>query len=259
MTEPRIALVTGGASGMGKIIALRMAARGTRVALLDRNASLLEEAGKTSPNLHPFACDVMGLDEVREVVAAVRRDLGPIDRLVHCAAIMPTGSLLEQEAEVIRRLMEVNYGGTVNVVKAVLPEMLDRDAGEIVIFGSTGGSIFVPECGAYCASKAATNAFAEILIDETRTSGIHVMLVCPPLVDTPLLQQAVETSNPKTIQYSIENRRFMDPESVVDQVEKGLTRKTEILLPGIEAKVLMRARRFVPRLLHSVIRLADRS
>ncbi len=256
--EPQIAFVTGAASGMGRIIALRMAERGCQVALVDRNSDLLENTCSKSPNLHPYACDVTDPQAITTAADGVARELGPIDRLVHCAAIMPAGRLVDQPAEVIRHLMEVNYGGTVNVVKAVLPAMLTRDCGEIVIFGSTGGSIFVPECGAYCASKAATNAFAEILIEETRGSGVHVMLVCPPLVDTPLLQQAVETSNPATVRYSIENKRFADPEFIIDEVEKGILKKTKILLPGTEAKLLMRARRFTPRLLRKVIQFADR-
>ena len=70
--------------------------------------------------------------------------------------------------------MAVNYGGTVNAVQAVLPAMARRRAGELILFGSTGGSVLVPDCGAYCASKAATNVYAEMLIEEMRGSGCHV-------------------------------------------------------------------------------------
>jgi short-subunit dehydrogenase len=84
------------------------------------------------------------------------------------------------------------------------------------------------------------------------------MLVCPALVDTPLLEQAVQTSNPKSIRDSIANRRFADPEFVVDEVEKGLDRGTEILLPGAEAKLVMAARRLAPRLLWKVVKRANR-
>jgi short-subunit dehydrogenase len=136
--------------------------------------------------------------------------------------------------------------------------MVERGAGELVLFGSIGGWVPVPECGAYCASKAAIHAFAEMLIEETRGSGVHVMLVCPTLVDTPLLEQATATSNPKAIRDSIAKKRFADPGFVIDEVEKGLARRKEILLPGIEAKALIWVRRLAPRLLWKVIRRSNR-
>jgi len=257
--EPRVALVTGGASGMGRIFALRMAQRGSKVALLDRNLEGLDETAGHFGQILAFPCDVTKPQELSTIVEQVTQDLGAIDRAVHCAAIMPTAPLVEQDTAVIQQLMAVNYGGTVNLVKSVLPGMLERGAGELVIFGSTGGSVLVPECGAYCASKAATNAFAEVLIEETRGSGVHVMLVCPPLVDTPLLHQAAETSNPKMIRDSIAHKRLADPNTIIDEVERGLTRGSEILLPGFEAKGVMLARRLAPRLLWRLLHYLQRS
>jgi len=243
---------------MGRIIALRMAKRGTRVAIVDRDAEKLENTVKESEHLTAHLCDVTDPQQVTEVVALVREALGPIDRVVHCAAIMPTARLVDQDGDEILRLMKVNYGGTVNVSKAVLPAMIERGAGELVLFGSIGGTVPIPECGAYCASKAAINSFAEMLIEEVRGSGVHVMLVCPSLVDTPLLEQATATSNPKNIRDSIANKRFADPEFIIDEVEKGLTRRTKILLPGTEVKILTWVRRLAPRLLWKVIHLSNR-
>jgi short-subunit dehydrogenase len=171
---------------------------------------------------------------------------------------MPTSQLGDQETRDIQQVMAVNYGGTVNAVQAVLPAMVRRRGGELIIFGSTGGSVLVPDCGAYCASKAATNVYGEMLIEELRGSGVRVMLVCPPLVDTPLLQQAVATSNPKIISDSIAKNRFADPEFIIDEVEKALAKRTEILIPGAEAKAVMWLRRMSPGFLWRVVRLANR-
>ncbi len=243
---------------MGKIFALRMAERGTRVAVLDQDVRGLEAVAERCENIHAYHCDVSDRENVDAVLTRVVAELGAIDRLVHCAAIMPTARLIDQDAELIERLMHVNYGGTVNLAKAVLPAMLQRGAGEVIIFGSTGGAVLVPECGAYCASKAATNAFAEVLIEETRGSGVHVMLVCPPLVDTPLLQQASETSNPKIIRESIARRQLVAPDRIVDHVERGLADGVAILLPGVATKLIMWARRISPRLLWRVILRSNR-
>ncbi len=251
--NPEVALVTGGASGMGRICALRLAHQGAKVAILDTDSAGLASIQAESENIVSYSCDVSDMAKVEEVLAQVREQFGFIQRVIHCAAIMPTAHLTEQETETIHKLMAINYGGMVNVTKSVLPAMLEKGAGELVVFGSTGGSVLVPECGAYCASKAATNAYTEVLIEENRNSGVHIMLVCPPLVDTPLLQQAVETSNPKSVRDSIEKKRFADPEYIVTEVEKGLKRKVEILLPGGEAKFVMIMRRFFPRLMWKII------
>jgi short-subunit dehydrogenase len=254
----QVALVTGGASGMGQVFALRMAKNGTKVAILDRDEQGLQSTAEQSDNIYTYPCDVSDLNEVTMVVGKATESIGPVDRLVLCAAIMPTELLALQTAELVNKVMAVNYGGVVNVTQAILPSMLERKMGEVVIFGSSGGSVLITECGAYCASKAATSAYSEILIEENRNTGVHIMLVCPALVDTPLLKQATETSNPKNIQYSIENKRFADPSEIIDQVEKGLKNKTEILIPGVEAKIVIWLRRFFPRLLWKVIHHSNR-
>jgi short-subunit dehydrogenase len=244
---------------MGRIYALRMAQAGTAVAVLDRSESAMTELAGESPNIHTYPCDVTNLEQVQHIIANVEQQLGPIERLVHCAAIMPAGTLAEQPTDSIHQLMAVNYGGTVNVVRTVLPAMQIRNNGEIVIFGSLGGYVPVPDCGAYCASKAAVNCFAEILIEENRDSDVHIMLVCPPLVDTPLLEQATATGNPKTVRDSIQNKRFATASAMIDAVEAGLRRKTAILYPNGEAKILAWLRRFSPRMVWRIIHAANKA
>jgi short-subunit dehydrogenase len=235
-----------------------MAARGIRVGIVDRDREALTAVASESTNVHPVRCDVSSSEELLAAFTEIESKFGAIDRLVTSAAIMPAWKLVDQETQGIQRVMAVNYGGTVNAVQAVLPTMARRRAGELIIFGSTGGSVLVPDCGAYCASKAATNVYGEMLIEEMRGSGVRVMLVCPPLVDTPLLQQAVATSNPKIISDSIAKNRFADPELIIDEVERALAKRTEILIPGAEAKAVMWLRRTSPRLLWRIVRLANR-
>ncbi len=251
------ALITGGASGMGRVFAMRMAAQGIQVSCFDWNdAALAEMAGLD--NIHPLKVDVTDSVAVSQAVAVVTAQRGAIDRLVTCAAIMPTAKLALQSVEEIRRIMDVNYGGTVAAVQAVIGDMLERNAGEVVIFGSTGGKVYVPECGAYCASKAATEAYFDVLLEENRESRVQMMLVCPALVDTPLLQQAVESSNPHNIQYSVKHKRFASPEWIIDQVEKGLLRKTRVLKPGWDAKIMMWIRQHFPALAWKIMHLSNR-
>ena len=248
-------LVTGGASGIGRAFVKRLSKQGWRVCVLDLNESALAEL--SSDNISTFLCDVANLDQVKTTVKEIIERVGCIDRLIHCAAIMPAGKLASMSAQTTNLLMTVNYGGTVNVVQTVLQDMLARNAGELIVFGSTGGSVPVPDCGAYCASKAATNAYMEILAEENRETGVQFMLVCPPLVNTPLLEQAMATAQPRMLSYSLEQQRYMTPDDIVDAVEKGLKKNVRILWPGMEAKILQWLRRFSPRLLWKIIHAAN--
>jgi NAD(P)-dependent dehydrogenase (short-subunit alcohol dehydrogenase family) len=248
-------LVTGGASGIGRAFVERMCRQGWQVCALDSNASALVEIA--GDDIDTFCCDVTDRAAVEATIKEVVARFGPVDRLVHCAAIMPAGKLAGMSAQTTNHLMTVNYGGMVNVVQTILPYMLARNSGELIVFGSSGGSVPVPDCGAYCASKAATNLYMEILAEENRASAVQFMLVCPPLVNTPLLQQAMATGQPKMLSYSLEQERYMTPESVVDAVEKGLEKNVTILWPGVEAKILHRLRRFFPRLLWKILHAAN--
>jgi NAD(P)-dependent dehydrogenase (short-subunit alcohol dehydrogenase family) len=257
--SPRVAVVTGGASGMGRVYALRMAQAGTLVAVLDNSSSSLLDMAEESGNIHTYLCDVTNLDQIQQLLIEVEQRLGAIDRLVHCAAIMPAGSLNAHPTENIHFLMSVNYGGTVNVVTSMLNTMQARNRGEIVVFGSLGGHMPVAECGAYCASKAAVNMFTEILIEENRDSGVHIMLVCPSLVNTPLLKQATESGNPASVSYSIEHKRFATPDSIIDAIERGLGEKISILYPNAESRFFAWLRRFSPRLVWKMIHLSNKA
>ena len=151
-------------------------------AALDRDEGQLASvyAGKTG--VRTFPVDVTDLEAVCAIVDTVERELGPIDRVVHAAGIMPGSPLLIDDPDRIKRVMRVNYDGTVNLVHATLKRLVDRKRGELVCFGSVAGEALTPRLGAYCASKAAVNAFMEILAHENAGSGVTIHLVCPPMV-----------------------------------------------------------------------------
>ncbi len=248
-----VTLITGAGSGMGQLAARNFARQGITVAALDINEAGLAKTAEGLDKIRTYKVDITDYAAVSRVVDEVEQQLGAIGRVFNCAAIMPLGKLLEQDVALQHKIMAINYGGTVNLVGAVMPAMVQAGRGQIVLFGSIAGAVLAPHLGAYCASKAATNAFAEILIEETRGSGVHMMLVCPPMVNTPLLKQAEEASNPKNIQMAKDQNRLATPEFIIGQVEKGLAKGTEILVPGAEAKIMMLWRRWMPGLLWKVI------
>ncbi len=242
----KVALVTGGASGMGRIIALRLAGRGAQVAIFDVNQEGLTATAGEADNITPFVCDISSRDEVEARVGEVTEQLGPIDHLVHAAALMPSHKLVNQDHAGMERLFQINYFGTVYMVRAVLDTMLARGTGRIIAFGSVAGFAHVPNMGAYCATKAAVNTYMEVLTNEIRGSGVRAHLVCPPAVNTPLIDQTLATETPGSIKESKQSGRLADPEKIVDAIDKGVAKDKDIIFPG-EAWFLMLWARLLPK------------
>ena len=238
----KVALVTGGASGMGRLASRRLAAAGAKVAALDVNEAGLRETRGADERIHPTVVDVTDARAVVEAVRRIESELGPIDRVMNAAAIMPTERLLNQDADLINRIMAINYGGTVNVTMAVLPGMLRRGSGDLVNFASVAGWLPTLHFGAYNASKFAVVAFTEVLYHENRKAGVRFACVCPPPVATPLLDQA--KSQPKILA----ELPPIAPEQVLDAIERDLERGKLMVYPDRVAAATVWLRRHLPGL-----------
>lgn len=245
--QGKVVLVTGGASGMGQIYARRLAANGAKVAIFDVNQQGLDATAAESENITAFHCDISSLEDVNTKVAQVADQLGPVDVLIHAAALMPAHALAEHSHEGMEQLFRINYFGTTYMVRAVLPSMQARGAGRIIAFGSIAGIALVPKMGAYCATKAAVNAYIEVLQNEIRGTGVRAHLVCPPAVNTPLVDQTINTDAPGSIAESKEKGRLADPEKIINAIEKGVAKDKDIIYPS-EAKFLYLWRALAPKL-----------
>ena len=248
-----VGLVTGASSGMGKIIALRMAKQGLKVAALDTNQKGLEEISRKYNNIYSFVCDVRSYEEVSKSIKEIEENIGEIESIVHAAAIMPAKPILSTSPNKTMNLMDINYGGTVNLVHSVVTKMIEKDSGQAIFFGSIAGQVLNTGLGPYSATKSAVNTYIEILQHEIKDSGVHIMLVQPNAVDTPLINQALGEEGPKNIRESKETGRLADPLQIVKSIEEGLRKKKLILYPNLEAKILTLARRFFPKTLWSII------
>ena len=246
--QDRIAFVTGGGRGMGQLAAWRLAERGYRVAAIDLNEEGLAQTVARGPErIHAFPADVTDAAGIAQTAKEVEAELGPIDRVMNAAGIARVGSILAQAPTEISRVMDVNYGGTVNVTLATLPGMLERGRGEFVIFASLAGWIPQAKMGAYCASKFAVVAFAETLWLENRDGGVTFACVCPPAVATPMLPDffALPENQRKSM--------AIPPATVIDEIERCLRKERFWVLPHASGKALWRLRRHMPKLLRRVV------
>lgn len=243
--EGGVALITGAASGMGQVAAWRLAAGGAAVAAIDVDEDGLAETAAHAPNIRTSVCDVTDEAAVRSVVAETERDLGPIDRVMNAAAIAPSGPLLDQSPEIIKRMTDVNYLGTVNVCLVALPRMIKRGVGDLVNFASLGGWIPFDGLGGYCATKFAVVAFTDVLAHENAGKGIRFACVCPPLVDTPMIDE-IERGVPG---YS--KAPMIGSDAVITGIERSLDKGQLMVFPGRGTKSLWTIRRFFPERLRA--------
>jgi len=178
----RVALVTGGASGIGEAVARRLTAEGASVASFDLHAEAPE-------GVLAVAGDVSRSADVAAAVAQVARELGPIDVLV-CSAGVPGESLptVDVTDEEWRHVMGINADGVFYCNRAVIPGMVARGYGRIVNVASIAGKEGNPMAGAYSASKAAVIAMTKAIGKDLARTGILVNCVAPAVIETPILE-----------------------------------------------------------------------
>jgi len=178
----RVALVTGGASGIGEAVARRLTAEGASVASFDLHAEAPE-------GVLAVAGDVSRSAGVAAAVAQVARELGPIDVLV-CSAGVPGESLptVDVTDEEWRHVMGINADGVFYCNRAVIPGMVARGYGRIVNVASIAGKEGNPMAGAYSASKAAVIAMTKAIGKDLARTGILVNCVAPAVIETPILE-----------------------------------------------------------------------
>jgi NAD(P)-dependent dehydrogenase (short-subunit alcohol dehydrogenase family) len=184
----RVVLITGAGSGIGRRIALDLAAEGARVAALDLRADLLEALAaelKGKP-VATAAADVTDLAAVREAAARLEAQLGPTDVLIASAGLGRETSALTFKAEDVNEQLRVNLLGVVNSIDAVLPGMRQRRGGHLVALSSLASYRGLPFMAGYCASKAGVNALLDSLRVELRPLGIAVTTLCPGWIRTPM-------------------------------------------------------------------------
>jgi 2-hydroxycyclohexanecarboxyl-CoA dehydrogenase len=192
----RVALVTGGAQGIGRGIAAALAARGFRVAIADLN---VETATQTAKDLTEVGGTVIAVEvnitdtaSVEAGLRAVERDLGPVEVTVNNAGWDDFMPFIATSEEFWDKILDINFKGALRVTKAVLPGMIEREFGRIVNIGSDAGRVGSSLESVYSGAKGGIIAFTKTLAREVATKGITVNAVCPGPTDTPALRKFVD-------------------------------------------------------------------
>jgi NAD(P)-dependent dehydrogenase (short-subunit alcohol dehydrogenase family) len=192
--EAKVALVTGGGTGIGAAVARRLASDGFRVCVTGRRREPLEAVAAEIGGL-ALGADTSNEEEVARLVAAVAEQLAPVSALVCCAGASAGGTVLEQTLERWQRVLATNLTGIFLVCRAALPQLIET-RGAIVTISSLGGLRAAPASAAYAASKAGLVMLTQCMALDHGPQGVRANCVCPGWIRTAMADAAMEKLGP---------------------------------------------------------------
>ena len=188
----KVAVVTGGGSGIGRAIAEAFAAEGATCVLAARGKERLDEAAAAIPNSYAVACDVTDDDQVAALFEHTAKTHGPVDILVNNAGMAAPGLSHELSPDAFRQVLAVNLTGCFLCARSALQQMIPRKSGRILNIGSISGQMSRPHSVAYTTSKFGLDGFTRSLALDAREHGIAVSVLHPGNVATDIWKERIE-------------------------------------------------------------------
>ena len=208
-------ILTGGASGIGQAICLRLGEEGCNVGIFDLNGSganavaeTIRAAGGTA---HGYACDIADYDAVATAIAAFESDCGPVDGLVNNAGWDKSMPFLDTDLELWQKVVAINLYGPLNLCHVILKGMSERGAGRVVNISSDAGRVGSSGEAVYAACKGGLIAFSKTMSRELARKGVTLNTICPGPTNTPLLAE----QGPKLVaalERAVPMKRVAEPE-----------------------------------------------
>ncbi|MDX9864490.1 MAG: SDR family oxidoreductase [Anaerolineaceae bacterium] len=253
-------LITGGSSGIGLALARQLSSLGASVHLLARSPERLQSSLKTikemriSPeqNFSAIQADVTDLETLAPALDQFEQAFGAPDIVINAAGVAHPGEFAELEIETFHWVMEINYFGTVNVIKLLLPAMRKRGSGHIINFSSIAGYMGVYGYTAYGASKYAVRGFSDALRAELKPKGIAVSVIFPPDTDTPQLAYEGPFKPPITKILS-GNAKTMTADEVAAITLRQAAKQRYIITPGFESSLFFTLSSLLGRLIYPIM------
>jgi NAD(P)-dependent dehydrogenase (short-subunit alcohol dehydrogenase family) len=238
----RVVLITGGSSGIGRATALRLAGHGARVALAARTATTLaavaEEVKARGREALVVPTDVTDPEHCRHAVDATVERFGRLDILICSAGVSMRALFADSDLAVMERVIRTNFLGTMYTSYHAVPH-ITRSRGSLVAVSSLTGKRGVPSYAAYGAAKSAVQGLYESLRLELAPAGVHVGVVSPGFVDTPLREHVLGPDGKEWEQPPKPPFRVWPVEKCVDRIVRLIVRRQrEVLLPGFVRPLL---------------------
>jgi short-subunit dehydrogenase len=262
--QNKVIWITGASSGIGEALAYEFAKRGARLILSARRKEELERVkgncpAQTQQNIRVLPIDLSEPSTLALSTEAALQIFGEVDVLINNGGISQRGLAKETLMDVDRRVMEVDYFGTVSLTKSLLPHFIQRKAGHIVVVSSVMGKIGTPYRSSYAAAKHALHGFFDSLRAELwkDSKKIFVTIVCPGWVKTNVTLNALTGNGEKLNQMDPNTAKGIPADIFAKKMIKSIAkRKNEVYIGGRREMSAVRLKRFFPKIFAKVIRMA---
>lgn len=250
--KDKVVIITGASSGIGKSLALKFGKMGSKVVLAARNAENLEIVNAELKN-HGVETLIVKADvsiesDCAAIIEQTMSKFGKIDVLINNAGISMRAVFADLDLSVIKKLMDVNFWGTVYCTKYALPYLL-QSRGSVVGVISVAGHIGLPARSGYSASKFAVRGFLDTLRCETQKSGIHVMVVAPGFTESNIRKVALKADGSSQAETPRDESKMMTSAEVADKIYTGvIRRKRSMVLTLMEGKFTVWLNKWFPSL-----------
>jgi short-subunit dehydrogenase len=240
--QGKVIVVTGGGSGMGRELVLHLLAKGANVVAIDINESALKETRELAKDkkdaLRTFVVDISNKQSIDWFAKTVLEQGGSVDGIVNNAGIIqPFIRVNDLAFETIERVMNINFYGTLYMVKTFLPHLLTRPEAHIVNVSSMGGFLPVPGQTIYGASKAAVKLLTEGLHSELTNTNVRVTIVFPGAVNTNISKNS-GLNNPRQASAEGKSMKILSPAKAAQIIVEGMEKDTYRVLVGKDAKIM---------------------
>ncbi|MFU8826355.1 MAG: SDR family oxidoreductase [Brevefilum sp.] len=247
MDNPKLALITGGSSGIGFALAKALVLQGSDLFLLARRRKHLKDAKKElaryfvreDQQVYLISANVTDYDSLSRILTRWTDRFGPPDLVINSAGVTYPGYFKDLDIDIFHWLMDVNYFGTLHVSKCLLPAMIARRSGTIVNISSQAGFVSIFGYSGYSASKFAVRALTEAMRAELKQYDIHVAIVYPPDTQTPQLEFEAPLKPAETKAIASQSG-VLTADQVAESTLKGIEQGKFVILPGFEGKLFYR-------------------
>lgn len=248
--------ITGASSGIGEGLAYLLSQKNCKLILSSRNETALlrvKEACSNPENVAVLPLDLGDFDAMATKTQAAISFFGPIDLLINNAGISQRSLVAETDFSVFKRLVDINYLGTVALTKAVLPHFISQKKGHFATITSLMGKFGSPYRSGYCGAKHALHGFFDVLRMEHQKDGIDVSLICPGFVQTNVAINALTSDGSKQEKNDQATSRGLTVLAFGKKMIRAIERKKFEAYIGKKEVIGIYLKRFFPKLLHRVV------
>jgi short-subunit dehydrogenase len=251
--------ITGASSGIGEAFARAFYKEGANLILSSRREKALLEVkkslGQETSNVKVVLLDLTDTDSFSAKTKEALEAFGQIDVLLNNGGVSQRATVMESEMKTYRRLMEINYFGAVGLTKQVLPHMVERKSGHIIVTSSVAGKIGTKYRSGYAASKHAVQGFFNSLRQEMYQHKVAVTLLCPGFIKTNISKNALTGDGSKFNKMGDAHSNAMTADEMVEKVlPKIKSQKEEIYVTGLKEGLALWVQRFSPTLLNKILK-----